>query len=115
MSVIRTLSTAVKPIAFLITALRPIVVSCSSTRSPLPWRSRSPGPRGKMAGGRTRPLASLDRRFLRLSRRRRGFLGLVRGGGLPGLLDQYLQRAGGRDGQQRRDETAEYAADQAAE
>jgi len=51
----------------------------------------------------------------RLSRRHRGFLGLVRGGGLPDLLDQHLQRPGRRDGQQRRDETAEYAADQAAE
>lgn len=34
-----------------------------------------------------------------LSRRRPGFLGLVRGGGLPDLLDQDLQRPGRRDGQ----------------
>ena len=46
-----------------------------------------------------------------LSRKGRGFLGLVRGGGLPDLVDQHLQRAGRRDGQQRRDETAGYAAD----
>ena len=42
-------------------------------------------------------------------------LGLVRCRGLPDLLDQHLQRPGGRDGQQRRDETAEYATDQAAD
>jgi len=89
-------SCSVKPIAFLIIALRPIVVLCSSTGSPCRGAAAHPDPR-EMAGGRTRPPASLDRRFLRLSRRRRGFLGLVRGGGLPDLLDQYLQSPGRRD------------------
>ena len=57
---------------------------------------------GSVSGGRVAVLVCL------LSRRRRGFLGLVWSRGLPDLLDQHLQRADHRDGQQRRDETAEY-------
>ena len=64
---------------------------------------------GSVSGGRVAVLVCL------LSRRRRGFLGLVWSRGLPDLLDQHLQRASSRDGQQRRDETAENAADQAAD
>jgi len=60
------------------------------------------GRMGSVSGGRVAVLVCL------LSRRRRGFLGLVWSRGLPDLLDQHLQRADHRDGQQRRDETAEY-------
>src|ERR1700677_2353628 len=41
--------------------------------------------------------------------------GWGQGGDPPQFPDQHLQGAGGRDGQQRRDETAEQAVDQAAE
>lgn len=40
-----------------------------------------------------------------------GIPGAGPGGGLPDLLDQHLQRAGRRDGQQGRDETADLASD----
>jgi len=45
----------------------------------------------------------------------RGFLGLVQGGGLPDFLDQYLERSGRLNGQQRSDDTVGYATDQVAD
>src|SRR5215469_4267534 len=64
------------------------------------------GPGGYVRGGLLLAFNGRARRLRRPARPSRG---------LPDLLDQHLQRPGRRDGQQCRDETAEYAADQGAE